>query len=158
MTSSSPDRQPEAYARMLGAATIFARFALGTAFLSAVADRFGLWGPPGAPHVAWGRFDVFLAYTGRITPFAPPALTPALAWTATLFEVVFGLALLLGIATRAAAAGSAVLLAAFALGMTSGTGVKTAFDASVFSASSAALLLACAPSYPATLDRWRRKS
>jgi hypothetical protein len=23
-------------------------------FLSAVADRFGLWGPPGAPNVAWG--------------------------------------------------------------------------------------------------------
>jgi hypothetical protein len=27
---------------------LFARFALGASFLSAVADRFGLWGPYGA--------------------------------------------------------------------------------------------------------------
>ena len=30
---------------------LFARFALGASFLSAVADRFGLWGPYGAKNV-----------------------------------------------------------------------------------------------------------
>src|ERR1700739_838222 len=33
---------------------LFARFALGASFLSAVADRFGLWGPYGAKNVSWG--------------------------------------------------------------------------------------------------------
>jgi hypothetical protein len=31
---------------------VYLRLALGTAFLSAVADRVGLWGPPGARN--WG--------------------------------------------------------------------------------------------------------
>ena len=30
------------------------RVALAAGFLSAVADRFGLWGMPGTPGVAWG--------------------------------------------------------------------------------------------------------
>jgi len=41
--------------------TAFARLALGFSFLSAVADRFGLWGAYGAPHVAWGDFGRFIA-------------------------------------------------------------------------------------------------
>jgi hypothetical protein len=32
--------------------SVYVRLALGTAFLSAVADRFGLWGPPGARNVS----------------------------------------------------------------------------------------------------------
>src|SRR5438270_13881861 len=32
---------------------LFARFALGASFLSAVADRFGLWGAYGAKNVSW---------------------------------------------------------------------------------------------------------
>jgi hypothetical protein len=35
---------------------LLARFALGASFLSAVADRCGLWGPYGAKNVAWGDF------------------------------------------------------------------------------------------------------
>ena len=135
-----------------GAATVYARLALGTAFLSAVADRFGLWGSQGGHNVAWGNFSAFLAYTGRITPFAPHALTPIIGWTATAAEIVLGVSLVFGILTRWAAALSAGLLAAFAVGMTSGTGVKTAFDASVFSASAGAFLLACAPRYPLALS------
>ena len=34
--------------------TVYARLALGGTFLAAVADRFGLWGPPGTHNVAWG--------------------------------------------------------------------------------------------------------
>ena len=34
--------------------SVFLRQALGTAFLSAVADRFGLWGADGQPNVSWG--------------------------------------------------------------------------------------------------------
>jgi hypothetical protein len=42
---------------------LFARFALGASFLSAVADRFGLWGPYGAKNVSWGNFAHFVEYT-----------------------------------------------------------------------------------------------
>jgi uncharacterized membrane protein YphA (DoxX/SURF4 family) len=131
---------------------LYARLALGSAFLSAVADRFGIWGAAGARNIAWGDFGHFLTYTARITPFVPHSLVPAAGWTATLLEVVIGVALIVGIATRAAAIAAGVLLALFACGMTLGTGVKTAFDASVFSASAAAFLLACASSYPVAVE------
>src|SRR5437899_12739196 len=41
--------------------TVCAR--LGASFLSAVADRFGLWGPHGAKNVSWGDFAHFVEYT-----------------------------------------------------------------------------------------------
>jgi hypothetical protein len=34
--------------------TVFLRVAVGISFLSAVADRFGLWGAYGQANVAWG--------------------------------------------------------------------------------------------------------
>jgi hypothetical protein len=34
-------------------APLLLRLALGVTLLSAVADRFGIWGPPGAATVAW---------------------------------------------------------------------------------------------------------
>ena len=44
---------------------LFTRFALGASFLSAVADRFGLWGPYGAKNVSWGNFAHFREIHGR---------------------------------------------------------------------------------------------
>ena len=41
---------------LLASSSVFLRFALGFSFLSAVADRFGLWGAFGEPRVAWGNF------------------------------------------------------------------------------------------------------
>ena len=54
---------------------LFARFALGASFLSAVADRFGLWGPYGAKNVSWGDFAHFVEYTGAVTSLFPSSLT-----------------------------------------------------------------------------------
>jgi len=47
--------------RAADCSTVFLRLALGFSFLSAVADRFGLWGAYGQPHVAWGDFARFVA-------------------------------------------------------------------------------------------------
>ena len=47
-------------------ATILLRIALALAFLSAVADRFGLWGKPGSPGVSWGNMTQFNAYVARL--------------------------------------------------------------------------------------------
>ena len=48
-------------------AILYARIALGVAFLSAVADRFGLWGKYGG----WGNFANFTKYTAEVNSFMP---------------------------------------------------------------------------------------
>lgn len=128
--------------RLYAAAPLFARIALGLAFLSAVADRFGLWGPPGAPGVAWGALEPFFAYTGTVNPWFPAAAIPAVGWAVTIAEIVLGLALLAGWRLRDTALAGAALLFAFGVGMAAGSGIKSPLDASVFAASAAALLLA----------------
>src|SRR4051812_41660848 len=75
---------------------LFARFALGASFLSAVADRFGLWGPYGAKNVSWGNFARFVEYTGAVMSLFPSSLTVSFAWAATLAETLFGILLIAG--------------------------------------------------------------
>ena len=123
------------------AVALYLRLALAAAFLSAVADRLGLWGGPGDPGVAWGDFDNFLAYTSSLVPFVPESGVFGIGWIVTVAEVGLALALLLGYRVRAAAAGSGLLLLVFALGMVLGDGPKAPLDASVFTASAGALLL-----------------
>jgi len=142
-----------------GVATIYLRLALGAGFLSAVADRFGVWGPPGAPHVAWGDWSHFLAYAASINPELPAAAIPTVGLIATAAEILVGVALIAGVQTRRAAVTAGVLLLLFALGMTLGTGIKSPLDASVFAASAGAFLLAGASEYPLSVDaRWRARS
>jgi len=141
--------------RLRRLASLYLRLALGIAFLSAVADRFGVWGPHGGHNVAWGDFTHFTEYAAKVNPWAPPGLVPMLAWTATIAETILGAALLAGVYTRAAGLASGVLLSLFAMGMTMGTGVKSALDASVFSASAAAFALALLGPDPWSVDRLR---
>lgn len=117
------------------------RLALAATYLSAVADRFGLWGPPGAPGVVWGDWTAFVAYTALLNPWTPGLAHP-LAVIATAAEILIALALLAGFMLRKTALASAALLAAFAIGMIAGVGVKAPLDYSVFTALAASLLLA----------------
>jgi uncharacterized membrane protein YphA (DoxX/SURF4 family) len=116
----------------------YARAAVATAFLSAVAGRFGLW--TGQPR--WDSFQRFIARTAELNPWAPPSIMPVLAWSATIAETTLALMLLTGVFLRWAAFGSALLLAWFATAMFVYTGPKPPLDYSVFSASACALLLA----------------
>lgn len=136
------------------AATLFARAALGMGFLSAVVDRFGLWGAPGTGNVAWGDFASFTSYTHTLAPYLPASAIHAVAWGATAAEIVLGCALVAGIALRWTAIGSGILLLAFAVSMFVFSGFQTVFNASVLSAAAAALLLALAPpgSYVLSID------
>ncbi len=118
------------------------RVALASAFLSAVADRFGLWGPPGSPNVAWGTFAAFLEYTQLLDWFVPAPLVVVLGWLATLLEVVLAVGLLSGYRLRWFAMSSGLLLLAFAVSMTAALGGEPAFTYSVWTASSSAFLLA----------------
>ena len=118
-------------------ASIYARIALGCAFLSAVAARFGLWRDRG-PH----PFAQFIKYTAEVNSFLPASLSPFLAVAATIAEPTLGIALLAGFKPRWTGMASAILLALFGTAMTISGGIKSALDASVFSASAAALLAA----------------
>lgn len=118
----------------------FARLALGAAFLSGIASRFGLWGKD----VGYGNFARFEEYTAEVNAFMPRASIPFLAWTATAAELCLGLLLVFGVWRRPVALASAALLLIFGLAMTLSLGIKSPLDYSVFSASAAALLLATA--------------
>ena len=120
------------------AAKLFLRLALAASFLSAVADRFGLW--PVEVSV-WGNWDKFLEYTAVINPWLPSNLVPAAGAIATVAELVFALCLLIGFKTEFFAKLSGFLLLAFALAMTFSTGIKGPFDYSVFTAAAAAIAL-----------------
>jgi uncharacterized membrane protein YphA (DoxX/SURF4 family) len=137
---------------------LFARFALGASFLSAVADRFGLLGPYGAKNVSWGDLAHFVRYTGAVTSLFPSSLTVSFAWAATVAETLFGILLIAGFKTRLASVLSGLLLLLFAVSMATGLGIKTSFDYSVFSAAAAAFLLALWEPDRFTLDKLLNRS
>jgi uncharacterized membrane protein YphA (DoxX/SURF4 family) len=88
------------WGRLGSFSSVFLRLALGLGFLSAVADRFGWWGPFGQPNLAWGNFARFVQYTGKLNWFLPHATMPALAVISTFAEILLGLLLLFGWRTR----------------------------------------------------------
>jgi uncharacterized membrane protein YphA (DoxX/SURF4 family) len=88
--------------------TVPLRVALALSFLFPVADRLGMLGPPGTPEVAWGNFTNFLAYNAQVNSFLPVAIRPTLGVTATVFEILFGVTLFLGVYTRLFAAGAGI--------------------------------------------------
>ena len=91
--------------RLSNAAPVAMRMALAAGFLSAVADRFGLWGPIGTPGVSWGGFAKFLDYTATILPYLSTTLVAVAGWAATVVEFVLGVALLAGVRVRLTALG-----------------------------------------------------
>ena len=123
---------------------LYARFAVGTAFLSAVAGRFGLWDRT----FDTKHFANFLEYAGEVLSFMPKATIPYFAWTATVCETSFGILLILGLWPRWISLASAILLAMFGTAMAISFGLKSPMDYSVYSASGASVLLA--------LDAFRR--
>ena len=131
---------------MRNGAEWFLRISLATGFLSAVADRFGLWGAPDAAGVAWGIWSEFVEYVGVLNWFLPAFLIPIVAWVATLAEVALAACLLSGWRLREAALGSGFLLTSFGVTMTVATGIKGPLDYSVFAAAGGAFLLAAVTS------------
>lgn len=117
---------------------ILLRLALGTAFLSAVADRFGIW-PKDLS--GWGNWASFVESTRGMNPWFPEAFINPVAIVVTAAELIFGLCVLLGFKTELFAKLSGYLLLAFALAITLSSNIKGAFDYSVFTAAAAAFAL-----------------
>ncbi|GAA4296752.1 DoxX family protein [Aestuariibaculum suncheonense] len=114
------------------------RLAISTAFLSAVADRFGLW--PSEVSV-WGNWNNFINYTQIINPWFPESVINSVGVIATAAELLFAMCLIIGFKTEWVAKLSGLLLLVFGLSMTFSTGIKGALDFSVFTASAAAFAL-----------------
>lgn len=135
-----------------GFSTVFLRYALGLGFLSAVADRFGLWGPYGQPNIDWGNFSRFLDYTQTLNWYVPAGMIPLLGVIATGAETLLGILLIVGWHTRATAVLTALLLLTFALSMTFSLGLKAPLNYAVFTGVGGALLLSTCKRFPFTVD------
>jgi len=127
--------------RLLAAAEWLLRISLGLTLLSAVGDRFGVWGAFGSRNVSWGDWGHFVKYCGVLNAFLPSGWAP-LAWIATVAECLCAVGLISGLLLRFAAYGSFALFASFATAMTISLGVKAPLNFSVFVDAAAALLLA----------------
>lgn len=117
------------------------RLSLAAAFLFAVADRFGWLGPIGPGPlgtISWGGMGPFTDYTHHLVPFASGVLLSAIAWTASIAELILGLLLLIGWWPRLVGAASCALLCVFAIAMATALGIKAPLSYSVFTAASAA--------------------
>ena len=115
----------------VNASALYARLALGTAFVSAVASRLIGWGGgTWDDTLEWARHDVLA--------FVPSSLVPVLLVAATIAETTLGILLLAGVWRRPVALAASLLLALFAISMALSAGIKSPLDYSVFSASAAA--------------------
>ena len=120
---------------------LFARLSLAAAYLSACADRFGLWGPSGTPGVDWGSMGGFYLATAALVPYVPEGLVPALAWAVTILEFVLAMLFVVGVQLKWTSLASGLLLLVFAMSMTVFLGPKFPLNYSVFSAAACSFLL-----------------
>lgn len=117
------------------AVRIALRLSLAAAFLSAVADRFGLWEPFGQGN--WGSMERFAEYTQELVPFASGWFLALVVWTATLTEAGLGLLLLTGWWPQLVGAATCLVLVVFGVAMAISVGVEAPLSYSVFSAAGA---------------------
>ncbi|TEA00640.1 MauE/DoxX family redox-associated membrane protein [Mycobacteroides salmoniphilum] len=112
------------------------RVSLATAFLSAVADRFGWWEPFGQG--TWRSMASFANYVHQLIPFASGWLLTVIVWASTAAEAILGVLLLFGWKPRLVGAASCLLLTVFGTAMATSLGAEAPLSYSVFSAASAA--------------------
>ena len=132
--------------------SVVLRLGLGLGFLSAVADRFGLWGSFGERNVEWGNYSRFLDYTQTLNGYWPTSWIPALGAVATGAEILFGLLILVGWHTRIAARLGGGLLVVFATTMMISLGVKSVLNYAVLTGIGGSFLLANCDRFPFSLD------
>jgi putative oxidoreductase len=121
-------------------------------FGAAVADRLGWLGPPGSG-VSWGDFAHFVAYTHRVNAFLPASFAFPLAVLATIAESTFAVTLLLGLWTRLASLGTAILLCLFGSAMTASGLAQGQFYYAVFLLSAGAWYMSAIDPTWLSIDR-----
>lgn len=133
------------------AASFFLRLSLAATYIAAYSGRLNLFG--GHPD-GWQRF---LAYASAVNSYAPNAVKPFLATTATVLEIALSLLLIVGFKTKMAAVASGLLSFLFAVAMTYSFGIKEPLDAGVFVNFTAAFLLSTVPDYKWSADHYLNK-
>ncbi len=133
---------------------LYLRAAIGIAYLWEVADRLGLLGANGHPHVGWGDWSHFMTYARQVMGFLPGKIIPVFAVIATVGEALCGLLILAGFFTRMAAIGSGILSLCFAIAMAISFGIDSPIGYSVFTLSAASFVLAGLPNYAWSIDNW----
>src|SRR5690606_25670698 len=93
---------------------LFLRISIASAFLSAVADRFGMWSEEVS---VWGDWVNFLKYTQFINPWFPTSIISTIGSIVTAVEIILAVFLIVGFKTELAAKLSGYLLLIFALSM-----------------------------------------
>jgi len=121
------DEQTVVSSRVLKLATRFVQTALAAAFVSVVADRYGLWGSTGAEAI--------------LGSLLPEELLRVGTWIASLVEILLVLALLTGWQLRWATLLGAILLLLHAIVMFVSLGLAAPLGYFVLSGASAAFLL-----------------
>ncbi|MBB5330326.1 DoxX family protein [Tunturiibacter gelidoferens] len=140
--------------KFAGYASLLLRIGLGVGFLSAVADRLGLWGAFGQPNVEWGTFSRFLEYTHTLNWYLPDAMILPLGIIASGAEILLGFLLLVGWRTRVTALLSALLMLVFGAAMTLALGVKAPLNFAVLTGIGGSLLLSTCESFPYSVDEF----
>ncbi|WP_300599843.1 DoxX family membrane protein [Niabella sp.] len=131
---------------------LFLRLAISGSFLSAVADRFGIWGKPGSPKVVWGNWENFLSYSNTVNSYAGPPLNSLMAILATALEILLPVLLITGYKLRWASITAGILLLCFGAAMTYSFGMKPGLDFSVWTGAASAFLLSCFDRYGYSID------
>lgn len=104
------------------------RWTLAFSFISAVADRIGLW--PKAIS-SWGNWQSFIEYTSVLNPWFPLKTIPAIAGIVSILEIILACLLLLGIKKQLTSIICGILLCSFSIAMTINVGIKPVLDYSV---------------------------
>ena len=133
-------------------AQLYFRVAIGVAFFILGLDRLGAWGPYGTKNVDWGDWQHFYTYARSLMFFLPDSLAFAGAVIATGCEIIFGILLVVGLFTRMAAIGSAILTFSFAVCMALANGIMSPINYSVFAVSAGFCLLASVSNYKWSID------
>src|SRR4051812_5151170 len=100
------------------------RCALGITFLTPVLDRLGFLGQPGVGNIEWGNWENFINYTATLMPVFARPVVHVLGAIATISELLIGILLIMGLKTRYAALGAALITCTFVIFMTLSVGIQ----------------------------------
>lgn len=117
------------------------RVLIGIELLGSVADRFGLFGGPGASGVSWGSFAEFTGYVRTLLPDSLGDLDSIVAVAATAAELILGVALVVGIFRSATYLATFVLLTGFSVAMLTSLGWSETLAYAVIPQAAALLVL-----------------
>lgn len=102
---------------------------VGLELVGAVADRFGLLGPPGSAGVSWGDWSHFQAEAAQLVPWDQLVFPAAVA--ATVAESVLGVLLIVGPWHRWTGKATAGLFVVYLIAMIPGMGVTSILEYAV---------------------------